>query len=206
MPNPRRQAIFDPRHADFRAYWQAHFPTCPPVSYLFKLRLSERWFRIHSLPESKRYPDNATEMAMLLARQNALLSDVIGVGQPCALILGDYGRGVMNADPDVVAFKPRVVWHLPKHDYDPVNSDDVAPPLTLTLSVAALRWQPGALDALLRRVAEEQRAHAFVMRLDGARLFAPYDGGADVVLRDSAERDAFKTRYCEWLSQTPSGY
>jgi hypothetical protein len=65
-------------------------------------------------------------------------------------------------------------------------------------------WRSGAFDALLRRVADDETRAVFVA-LDSGRVFAPYDGGADLFLRDAVERDAFRARYGAWLSAHPLG-
>ena len=42
---------------DFEAYWRKAFPDCDPAGYMLREQLPERWWRLHSLPLSKRYPD-----------------------------------------------------------------------------------------------------------------------------------------------------
>jgi hypothetical protein len=36
-------------------------------------------------------------------------------------------------------------------------------------------------------------------------LFAPYDGGVDMILENSEQRDEFKAKYKDWLSSYPQG-
>ncbi len=36
-------------------------------------------------------------------------------------------------------------------------------------------------------------------------IYAPYDGGADIVLQSEIERDEIKKKYVAWLSQHPEG-
>jgi hypothetical protein len=38
------------------------------------------------------------------------------------------------------------------------------------------------------------------------RMYHPYDGGADVLAADSAERDALRDRHSAWLSKHPLGF
>ncbi|WP_425587269.1 DUF3885 domain-containing protein [Streptomyces mexicanus] len=38
-----------------------------------------------------------------------------------------------------------------------------------------------------------------------ARIHHPYDGGADVFLAPSEERDRVRDRHADWLSRHPSG-
>jgi len=40
---------------DFETLWTLNYPDTVPIAHLFKHDYSDRWFRIHSLPDSKRY-------------------------------------------------------------------------------------------------------------------------------------------------------
>ncbi|MEU8403165.1 hypothetical protein AB0C28_49000 [Nonomuraea sp. NPDC048892] len=40
---------------------------------------------------------------------------------------------------------------------------------------------------------------------DLRRLYHPYDGGADVILTNTQERDTLKAAHTDWLSKHPSG-
>ncbi|MCL8268101.1 DUF3885 domain-containing protein [Leptospira weilii] len=50
----------------FDTFWDLNFPNCPPISHLFRDLFSSRWVRIHTLPESKRYSENESEMQIIL--------------------------------------------------------------------------------------------------------------------------------------------
>ena len=63
----------------------------------------------------------------------------------------------------------------------------------------------GSLDAVLRCIADWQIVNFFVMNCDRQRIFAPYDGGVDAILKDAEERDEFKSKYKGWLSSHPQG-
>jgi hypothetical protein len=43
------------------------------------------------------------------------------------------------------------------------------------------------------------------MGVDLRWLFAPYDGGMDVVLPTTAERDHLRSAHSDWLSTHPAG-
>jgi hypothetical protein len=95
------------------------------------------------------------------------------------------------------ALLPRAVrWRtLPRAD------DDV-----LTLVHAALAEHPSReLDAVLRAVADEQLDDVIVVPPQGAWLYHPYDGGADVIAESPQARDALRQRFAGWLSGHPHG-
>ena len=75
---------------DFQKLWTLNYPDTVPISYLFKHDYTDRWFRIHSLPESKRYPEDENEWQVLLSRQNEIITDLFGL-ETQILIANDLG-------------------------------------------------------------------------------------------------------------------
>ena len=53
---------------EFNTFWTKTYPDTIPISHFFKHDYSNRWFRIHSLPYSKRYAESAEEWNILLIR------------------------------------------------------------------------------------------------------------------------------------------
>src|SRR5215208_4167866 len=74
--------------AECRTWWGEHFPGSAPVGFMLRQIYDERWLRIHSLPESKRYADTVGEYAELLRRHNQVATDALGDGSRCYLIEG----------------------------------------------------------------------------------------------------------------------
>ena len=177
---------------NFRRFWQQHFSDCPPVSHLFKHRLAERWFRIHSLPESKRYAEDETEVAELLARQNTVLLDAIGTDD-CVLVSGNYTDSPLvenlKSCSALGEFEFQEFVRLSKQDFDPVELEPDEEPVYLTLFYARHKLKVGSLDEVLLCVADEKIVNFFVVSCERQRIFAPYDGGVDVILKDTEERD-----------------
>lgn len=193
----------------FRRFWQQYFSDCPPVSYLFKYNLADRWFRFHSLPESKRYAEDETEVAELLARQNTVLLDVIGTDNECVLVSGNYADAPIAENlehcPALAEFQFQDFVKLSKQDFNPDELELDEEPLFLSLFCGTYKLKRNSLDEVLLCVANEQIVDFFVVSCELQRIFAPYDGGVDVILKDTKERDEFKAKYKDWLSQHPQG-
>lgn len=185
----------------FHDYWHTTYPEAPPVAYLLRETYADRWFRIHTLLASKRYADNDEEIAEIVRRHHVLLADVLGT-TPCVLVLTSYSE-----TPHPVLSSAWLRDHYP----------DSQPFATITMTGATDREQyqhffmvtrtydPGAFDPLLRLVAEDVVDNVLFVRLDNAHIYAPYDGGADVILSSSAAREAMRQRYGSWLSTEPTG-
>src|SRR3954470_19119956 len=74
----------------FKSFWTARYSDTIPISHSFRHDHSDRWFRIHSLPESKRYADNGEEWKVLLDRQNTIMNEVLGEKSKVLIVTGDY--------------------------------------------------------------------------------------------------------------------
>ena len=66
-------------------------------------------------------------------------------------------------------------------------------------------WATGSLDPLLHRVADDVIANVLITDVALRWLYHLYDGGMDVILPTTAERDALRRRHSEWLSEHPTG-
>jgi hypothetical protein len=189
---------------DFLTFWRSHYGDCPPAGFLLLETFPERWFRIHSLPESRRYAETAREMSALLARHNAVATDVLGDGAPCVVVTRtEYNPRVGRAARGSVQFarlglKPLVVVTAN-------NPKDTGAGWSIPLAYARLDWKPGALDDVLADVANALLGPFLVASEATGRVYAPYDGGADLFLGSPAERDEFRSRYTAWLPSHPSG-
>ncbi|WP_436942441.1 DUF3885 domain-containing protein [Streptomyces sp. SudanB66_2053] len=74
------------------------------------------------------------------------------------------------------------------------------------LFAARRSWRYGCLDERLRDVADDKVAGVLVTDTQMRRLHHPYDGGADVFLTSSEERDRMRDRHADWLSSHPLGF
>ncbi|MFI5297683.1 MAG: hypothetical protein ACHREM_06245 [Polyangiales bacterium] len=181
--------------------WDTWFPNCEPVGHHLRVAFPDRWVRFHSLPGSKRYADNDAERATILERHNRVLGDLVGQGEDVALLTTGYAK----------TQSPPVRSYPELSDLDPdarpwrtvVYDDDQASDWHIVASTR--RWTPGAFDRLVTLVADDKIANVMIVALDGRWLLHPYDGGMDVILRTTEERDALKARHPEWLSARPDG-
>lgn len=176
--------------------WQQCWPACPPIGYMLRDRYQDVWVRFHSLPGSKRYADSENEYAIILERHNTVLDELFA----CADVY--VVTPVWTAEPDVPE-------HQPDADYwqTLLTQDDPDPDFrTYTHLFAARRpWRHGCIDALLHEVADYKTAGVLIADTRMERLYHPYDGGADVLLPTTEERDRLRDRYSSWLSSHPGG-
>lgn len=183
--------------------WRRQWPDCLPLAHTLKHAYRDRWVRFHSLPGSKRYPADEAEYATALHRYNSVLDELFH-GQGVLVVTTDW-----STDP-----APRPTRHAHLHPgarhWTSVRTDEgETDPDFIThthLYVSRAPWRPGAVDDLLRAVADDVTAGVMITSPSFDRVHHPYDGGADVLLPTSADRDALERRHPDWLSDHPLGF
>ena len=186
---------------EFRRYWEATYPVCPPVSYLLRRACGERWLRIHTLPAGKRYAESEAEYREVLHRHNTVLTDLIGEGEPFIFVSAGYAETLV---PDLV--RPEAAEHCPaSRHFLTACMEDEPPRLYWHFFMDVQRWQPGMADPMLRQVADYAVANVAFVSVERQSIYAPYDGGADIVLSCASERATLRHRYADWLSTHPLG-
>ena len=187
---------------EFGSFCRAHYGDCPPLGYCLREAFVERWARFHSLPESKRYAETEEEMAMVLSRANTVASIVLGEDGPCWIVQGIYEDEPAQSLPlrlNGAALELDLAF---QSDYcDPFVEDE---PL-VAIYAATTTWHVSTFDPLLRKIANDEK-RALWVSLRNAAVFAPYDGGMDIILPTPEEARTLLDRFSDWKSPYPGGY
>lgn len=182
--------------------WDERWPGCSKLPYELRA-VSGRWVRFHTLPGSKRYPGTEDEYGIVLARHNTVLGELVTRPQLLVVTAG-YSEAREPREPcrspETVAVHPDAVY------WTSVCMDDEAGfESWMHLFVSRAPWSVGCLDPLLRQVADDVIANVVLADTDLRWLYHPYDGGMDVMLSSTADRDALRERHRQWLSGHPGG-
>lgn len=183
--------------------WNDNFPNFLPIAHKLKEKFSERWFRIHTLPESKRYPENEQEFDEIFRRHNLTLTDLFGTSQKYFLLTNSYGLSLEKIKREAKLVK----LNLQKNYWQSVNivEDDEFEPYYWHIYFDEKDWAEGSLDGLFRLVANDAVGGVTLFSADKKVAYHPYDGGADIIFDNSNLRDFYKDKYKDWLSIYPSG-
>jgi hypothetical protein len=185
--------------------WQMLFPGREPVAHRLRAAFPTRWVRFHSLPGSKRYPDNEGEYATLLDRHNRILGELVGPERTVILLTTSYSETaeVVPRQPELQALDPDAKpWRsVPMHEVEGHFAD----PTYWHVFASEWTWREGVLDPVVRLVADDVAANVMVVDPGCRWLLHPYDGGMDVVLETPDARDQLKSSYAEWLSPRADG-
>lgn len=144
-------------------------------------------------------------MTIILNRQNTIASEVIGENAPCWIIgYLTASDGVADGDDHwrrayTTCFEHHGMTKV-QHIIDP---DD--PDCAYDIFAARTIWRHGAFDTALRDIANDQIRVMWMSETTGA-IFAPYDGGMDLILPSHDDIQAQILSHSAWLSSHPGGY
>ncbi len=185
--------------------WQERFPNCEPVGHWLRVAFHDRWVRFHSLPESKRYPEDENEYETVLERHNCILGELTGTERAVVLLTTGYSETPqpIRTDPELNSLDPNAQpWRsFAMHELDRDYSD----PCYWHLFASVWNWRPKAFDSIVRSVADCTLANVMIVAPDCRWLLHPYDGGMDVIAESPTSRDRLKAAHKEWLSVYDSG-
>ncbi|MFD5568279.1 DUF3885 domain-containing protein [Streptomyces cadmiisoli] len=185
------------------ALWRRQYPKGPPIAHELRTSYGDRWVRFHSLPDSKRYPETEDEYDIALHRYNTVLNELFeGTDIYVMTVAWSWEPGGPELPPERHAVHPQGArWTTLAQDDDPDPEFH-----SYTHLYADHRpWRPGTVDDILRKVADDVLSGVIITDSGLTRIHHPYDGGADVILTTSSERDALRERHTDWLSSHPSG-
>jgi hypothetical protein len=176
----------------FAAFWREHFPDTPPVRWIVRNTHEDRWVRLHALPKSKQYAETDQETAEILRRANVLGGKLLGDGGDCWLVGANFYDGSIGAAP----------WPGLVHAF---NAHDTVDDQVWAIFTARVQWRTGAFDELVHKVANDELESAvFWIAVESGIVFAPYDGGFDMIFRSVEQATAFRGFKPEWRPRDPS--
>ena len=183
---------------EFEKFWNNYFNQTIPLNYLFKEVYHERWLRIHSLPQSKRYPDNDLEMNIILQRQNQIISDIYNENEEIYLVMANIihkkeKHELINFYPNL-NFERSYSIELEKHFSNNFNNDEI-----LDVFVCEKKWNLNSYDEILKDIANDI-SRVFFISLNNKIIVSPYDGGIDIIFNSETDKNIHREKYKEWIS------
>lgn len=176
--------------------FREHFGKTPPLGWCLRTDHAERWLRIHSLPGAKRYATNDDERAEIRDRARAAASEVLPTGGSILLISCVFDDG----------FGPLRLSRAPTLTFDEVGRYEHAQLETPCVAHATqAAWPHPDFDALVDAIANDMM-EAVWFSVSSGEVFAPYDGGVDLVLESPARARALRHVFpADWFSERPDG-
>jgi len=181
------------------SWLEPEFKDVFPVACIMKHRLPDLWMRVHSLPESKRYPETDEEREIVIERYAQFGTALLGAQMPCYIVRSQFHDAVL--DPKrfgSLAWVPLPAVRESEEEEEP-NGD------IWRSWCAETSWQPDVFRALLLDIAEERDSGVSFVSKASENMFAPYDGGADGFSFDSRLLERLKHEFHPWRSPRDDG-
>ena len=184
----------------FNKYWKKTYSDSPPIGYYLRERYPNLWFRMHSLPLARRYAESKGEEKEILRRHNSILSDLLGEEGKYVLITTGYSTSPSPAQYypqlDVLVKDSEYFFSFPKHEFE---KDDN--PNYWHFFMAERVWKGNSADELLSLVADETVSDILFVGVVQNCVYSPYDGGADIFVKNKSRRNFIKNKFSEWTSK-----
>ena len=184
-------------------YWQNTYSKCPPVGYLLREYYPKAWFRIHTLSNSKRYSDNIKEELEILNRHNLILSDLLKPYGECFVITTKYSSTKLPSKKHY--YSKELQTELRYLSSSPMYNPEDETPYFWHFFATELKWQKNSIDKLLRKIANDEIRNVLFIGVRQNIVYHPYDGGADIFIKNTSKRTSTIRRYSSWLSQNSLG-
>lgn len=189
--------------SEFQTFWEASFADTPPIGFLLRKKYKDRWFRIHTLPDSERYSErkrrSAEKETIILSRVNSFASEILGEGSECYLVnvtSSYFWRWTKKA----IAQKHYDLSFSYKFNIED-DEDDVA----CSVYSKICKWNKREFDPLLLSIEKDEESAVLWVSVKDKTIIAPYDGGVDVILPHKDDIASLKAKFSDWLPQNPEG-
>lgn len=183
------------------AKWLEVSEKTPPVGHLLRDRFSDNWFRIHSLPKAKRYPDSVIEEKELKHRHLGIAKRVLGEGK-CTVFIGKYGE-----TKETLASSNEILGGLNlgfAFSFNIAEEED-DDPYYLNVYTGNIDIADEAYSKIIMAVSSEELGPVVFFSSKKSNAIAPYDGGADIFIFGTDDISTLKFRFSSWISKREDG-
>jgi len=183
---------------DFNDAWRARYGETPPVGWRLRERFSSRWFRIHGLPEMKQYPETPDELAEIHHRHETLAAELFAMDDgDCWIVIPTWKQEI--GTPPEIEWSSNMEFPIGWRPDKPTDEEDPK-----AAWVASAKWSALGTRAARERIMKNETRILWVSR-ETREVFAPYDGGVDIIAADGARMADLARRFKTWRSPRPDG-
>lgn len=172
------------------------------MGWRLRERFRSRWFRIHGLPEMKQYPETPDELAEIHRRHEVLAAEIFRIDDGhCWIVIPEWKKTI--ATPPEVQWSSNmefsIGWRPDKRTDD--HDEDEDPTCAW---VTSAKWSASETRAARERIINDETRILWVSR-ETLEVFAPYDGGVDILAADGARMANLARQFKAWRSPRPDG-
>ena len=179
--------------------WQKQFGETVPLGYRLRVDFADRWLRLHSLPQSKRFADGEAEYGIILQRANALCAELFGEHTKVEVLYSrpsDISADFAHDHNDL--FESNFGFDSEFRSVD--MSEEPADRCEWTSFCKTVIWKHGVFDKIFAKIADDELPFFLLKSPITHEVLAPYAGGFDLILKSDARVQTLKSRWAAWLS------
>lgn len=179
-----------------RQWLRDRFGTTPPLGDCLRRKHASRWLRLHSLPGSKRYAENEDERLEVRRRAWAAASEILPTGDTVWLVTGrfdDEAHTLRLPEAALLSFDRVGTYSSSLFEG------------AFTAYATQTTWPHPDFNPLVAAIADDLLRAVWISASTG-EVFAPYDGGIDLILGSRLRVQALRRVFpSEWFSPRADG-
>ena len=180
-------------------FWNDKYGLLSPVGWNLTRDLAHLHVRIHSLPESKRYPENRQETQIILDRANILLQEIIGDESPFWLV-SSRPKAHKSIIENMTEHRFSIEKFKLVKDFTWVDlKEDIEDQLPWQTYTRYFEKISNDFDNTFLKIADEEDWATLFINAQNGDILAPYDGGFDLIVNDTNKRLNLEKKYKGWL-------
>ena len=158
---------------EFNSVGKNKDPEAYPINHELKWIYEDRWLRIHSLPESKRYAESDSEYQIIFDRQNQLIDDLIGQGREVVISFGLYTDDITNDNfKELTDFGEFI--KVDSIDLQKIRPEEHEDGMYFDIYIKSEQWENGAKNQILKAIADDEIRAMFICPSKKC-IISPYD-------------------------------
>ena len=186
-------------HLKYYSFWKSTLPKMPPVMWVLRSTIREKWVRFYTLPEGKQFPTKPNETEIIIYRYNAVANTIFEHDEMVWLVLAvpiETDRSVY--EDNFISLHNFV--HIGQEELTDTGGDVEV----VELYYKFIKSKKNKLDNIYTAVMNEDIPQVLFISNTGD-MFAPYAGGIDIIINDERRLDAIRSSFRDWLSDRDDG-
>lgn len=179
-------------------WWRTNFGEIAPVGHVLRIHRQTDWLRIHSLPDSKRYPDTSEEMDEILRRNEVLASRLFIASEPIYIFRSIFHNPDDNMQPAQLGYDSKNLFRAGVSPESPQDDD------YFIVAAETVSWPFPHFAEIVRNIANEDETMICFVSPASGNILCPYDGGLDSFTTETLSKQLSRD-FAIWLSLHPLG-
>ncbi len=199
--------------AKFQIVWSHYYGDCVPLTNIFKYNLRNKWLRFHSLPNGKRHAQNNDELSEIIKKKHCLMKDVIGDSSKAFVVFAtpnyETSPSEFNLDCELnqthkayIEVCNKIIEKFNLENEFTINFDE----MSFSINSALVELDKFSFDDVFSQIANDELDYLFIMNPKNGDIFAPYDGGVDLIIGDETKKANLREKHKNWLSNREDGF